>query len=73
MKITIEKHADGFTVDIDRPPIPEDRFKALYRLALTAIAGGVLLGAVRMVGVWAIVWAVGALVAVGLYKSIQRF
>ncbi len=53
----------------ERDPMPEGRFRALCCLALVAIAGGVLLGAVRMVGIWAIVWAVGALVAVGFYKS----
>jgi len=38
-----------------------------------AIGGIVLLGAIHMIGVWAVVWAVGALVLVGLYKIMQSF
>lgn len=39
-----------------------------FILWLAAIGGAVLLGAVHMVGVYAIAFAVGALVAIGLYK-----
>ncbi len=67
MKICLEY--GEVRLKIVRNPMPEGRFRALCCLALVAIAGGVLLGAIRMVGIWAIVWAVGALVAVGFYKS----
>ncbi len=63
----------GIVFEYERHPMPEGRFRALCSLALAAIAGGVLLCAVHMVGVWAIVWAFGALVAVGLYKFMQSF
>ena len=53
--------------------MPPERFSAVCKLAGAAIGGAVLLGAVRMVGIWAIVWAVGALVAVGLYKLLKYF
>jgi len=65
MKIHLEYN--GIVFELEHRPMPEGRFRALCRLALVAIAGGVLLGAVHMVGVWAIAWAVGALV-VGLGK-----
>jgi len=66
MKIHFE--LGDIVFEYEHRPMPEGRFRALCRLTLAAIAGGVLLGAVRMVGVWAIAWAVGALVAVGLFK-----
>ncbi len=68
MKVTIDHNGDGIHVELKRDPLPPERFTALCKLALAAIAGDVLLGAIRMVGIWAIVWAVGALVAVGFYK-----
>lgn len=69
MKITW-KHGDR-SVEFERQPMSPERFNALCKLAGAAIGGGVLLGAVRMVGIWAIVWAVGALVLVGLYRLIR--
>ncbi len=69
MKITW-KHGDR-SVEFERQPMSPERFNALCKLARAAIGGGVLLGAVRMVGIWAIVWAVGALVLVGLYRLIR--
>lgn len=42
-------------------------------LAGTAIGGVVLLGAIHMVGFWAIPCGMGALVAVGLYKLMKDF
>ncbi len=70
MKIHLEYNGAVFV--FEHRPMPEGRFRALCCLALVAIAGGVLLGAVRMVGIWAIAWAVGALVAVGFYKSMME-
>jgi amino acid permease len=64
------KHGDR-SVEFERQPMPPERFNALCKLAGAAIGGGVLLVAVRMVGIWAIVWAVGALVLVGLYRLIR--
>ena len=72
MKITIVKHRrGGFTVNMDRPPLPESRFKAVCKLARAVIGGSVLLGAIALVGFWVIPWAVGALTLVGLYKLIM--
>ena len=64
------KHGDR-SVEFERQPMSPERSNALCKLARAAIGGGVLLGAVRMVGIWAIVWAVGALVLVGLYRLIR--
>ena len=69
MKITW-KHGDR-SVEFERQPMSPERFNALCKLAGAAIGGGVLLLAVHMVGIWAIVWAVGALVLVGLYRLIR--
>ena len=69
MKITW-KHGDR-SVEFEHQPMSPERFNALCKLAGAAIGGGVLLGAVYMVGIWAIVWAVGALVLVGLYRLIR--
>lgn len=66
MKIHFEHKSTVF--EFEQPPMTQERFSALCKLAGGAIAGGALLGAIYMVGVWAIVWTVGALVAVGFYK-----
>lgn len=66
MKITW-KHGDR-SLEFQRQPMPPERFAALCKLAGGAIGGGVLLGLVHMLGVWGIVWAVAALVLVGIYK-----
>lgn len=59
-------------LEYEKGPMSPERFAATYRLVELAIGGAVLLGAIRMVGIWAIVWAVGALAAVGLYKLFQK-
>lgn len=64
MKITW-KHGDR-TVEFERKPMPEGRFRALCKLAWGVIGGAVLLVAVRMVGFSVIAAAVAALVLVGL-------
>ena len=66
MKITW-KHGDR-SIEFERQPIPQERFAALCKLAGAVIGGVVLLVAVHEVGIWAIAWAVGALVLVGLGK-----
>ncbi len=66
MKIHLEYH--GVVFEYEHHPMPEGRFRALCSLAGAAIAGGVLLGAVHMVGIWAIAWAVVALLLMGIYK-----
>lgn len=68
MRITIDRIGDDVRLQLERDPMPPERFNAVCKLAGAAIAGAVLLGAVHLVGFWAIPWAVGALVAVGLYK-----
>lgn len=69
MKITW-KHGDR-SIEFEHRPMPEGRFRVLCSLALAAIVGGVFLGTVAMVGVWAIVWAVGALTLYGLYQMFK--
>ena len=70
MKITW-KHGDR-SIEFERQPMREGRFRALCSLALAAIVGGVFLGTVALVGVWAIVWAVGVFVLYGLYQGIKE-
>lgn len=69
MKITW-KHGDR-SIEFERRPMPEGRFRALCALVLTVIVGAVLLGLVHMLGVWGLAWVVGALALVGAYKIIQ--
>jgi len=70
MKIRLEHN--GTILEVERRPMPESRFRALCALGFAAIAGGVLLGLVHMVGAWAIAGALGALGMVGVYKAIQN-
>ena len=62
MRVHLEHN--GTIFDYEREPMPTDRFWAVCGLIA-------LQGAVHAVGVLAIAWAVGALVAVGAYKLIQ--
>lgn len=62
MRVHLEHN--GTIFDYEREPMPTNRFRAVCGLIT-------LLGAVHAVGLWAVVWAVGALVAVGAYKLIQ--
>ena len=71
MKITIDRSENGVHTTIEREPMPPERFRAVVKLAGFAIGGAVLLGAIALVGFWAIPWAVGALVATGLYKLMK--
>jgi len=73
MKITINRTGDDVHMEVERTPLPPERFTTLCKLTGDAIGGIVLLGAIRMIGVWAVVWAVGALLLVGLYKVMQSF
>lgn len=70
MKLRLD--VDGNVFEYEREPMPPERFSAVCKLIGAAIGGVVLLGAIHMVGVWAIVWAVGALVAVGLYQAVKN-
>lgn len=63
------KHGDR-SIEFERQPMPPERFAALCRLAGAVIGGAVLLALVRMLDVWGLVWAVGALVLVGFGKLI---
>ncbi len=67
MKITW-KHGDR-SIEFEHTPMPPERFAALCKLAGAVIGGVVLLGAVRMVGLAAIVAAVVCLILVGLGKA----
>lgn len=60
MKVKVDDGGFRF----EREPMEPERFNALCRLARDAIAGAVFLGAVYMMGAWAL----AALVAVGVYK-----
>lgn len=61
------KHGDR-SIKFERQPMPPERFAVLCKLAGAAIGGLVLVALVRMVGTWAIVWAVGVVLIVGFGK-----
>lgn len=69
MKI-IWRHGDR-SIEFERQPMPPERFNTLCKLAGAVIGGGGLLVAARMVGIWAIVWSVGALALIGIYKLVK--
>ena len=69
MKIKLEM--DGKSFEYEREPMPPERFSALCRLAGGAIAGAVLLGAMRLDSLLTIVGAVVALILYGLYKTVM--
>ncbi len=71
MKITLDRTGDDIHIQVERDPMPPERFKALCRLAGAAIGGTILLVAIHLAGFWVVPWAVGALVAVGLYKLMK--
>lgn len=70
MKIMVD--ADNKVFQYDREPMSPERFSTVCKLVGAAIAGAVFLGIVHMVGFWAIPWAVGVLVAVGVYKLLVQ-
>ena len=69
MRIRIEH--DGTVFEFECRPMPEGRFRALCSLVLTAIIGAVLLGLVHILGVWGIVWPIGALVLYWFHQGIK--
>lgn len=70
MKIRLD--VDNRVFQYEREPMSPERFNALCKLVGAAIGGIVLLGAIHLVGFWAIPWTVGALVAVGVYKLLAQ-
>lgn len=71
MKIRLD--VDDRHFEYKTEPMSPERFEVVCKLVGAAIGGAVLLGAIHLVGFWAIPWSVGALVAVGLYKLIKDF
>ena len=66
MRIRLEHN--GTVFEFERRPMEIGRFTVLCKLAGAVIGGAVLVALVRMLGVWGIVWPVGVLVLIGLYK-----
>lgn len=60
------------SIEFERQPMPPERFNALCKLAGGAISGAVLLALVHMLDVWGLVYPIGALVLVGLYKLLKK-
>lgn len=58
MKIILD--VDNRRFEYETNPMPPERFAAVCRLLGAVIGGGVLLGAIALVGFWVIPWAVGA-------------
>lgn len=70
MRIKLEYH--GTTFEYERKPMEAERFTTLCKLTEAMIGGVMLVALVRMLGVWGIVWPVGALALIGLYKLMQE-
>lgn len=70
MKIKLDVEDKHF--EYETAPMPPERFEAVCKLAGAAIGGGVLLGAVQLVGAWAIGGALVALLLVGLGKMMAN-
>ena len=68
MKITTDRSGDVTHTTIELVPMSQKRFEAVCNLVGLAIGGAVLLGAIALVGFWAIPWAVGADVLTGVYR-----
>ncbi len=68
MKITFDHRGDGVHMEVQRDPMPPERFKAVCRLVAAGIGGAVFLVAVKLAGIAAIIGAAVALFMVGLYK-----
>ena len=66
MRIRLEHN--GTVFEFERRPMEIGRFTVLCKLAGAAVGGAVLVALVHMLGVWGIVWPVGVLVLIGLYK-----
>ena len=66
MRIRLEHN--GTVFEFERRPMEIGRFTVLCKLAGAVIGGAVLVALVHMLGVWGIVWPVGVLVLIGLYK-----
>ena len=58
----------GHSFELERQPMPPERFAILCKLAGAAIGGAVLVAQVRMLGIWGLVWPIGTLALVGIYK-----
>lgn len=66
MKLTLTKVDDDVLLEVERDPMPPERFRTVCNLAGAAIGGVVLLGAIHIIGVWAIGGALAALVLLRL-------
>lgn len=71
MKIRLDVEDKHFEYETE--PMTPERFKIVCNLVGGAIGGAVFLGAIYLVGFWAVPWGVGALVAVGVYKLMKDF
>lgn len=69
MKISLKR--GDVVLEYEKKPMPPERFRAVCRLTMAAIIGGTLLGAIHMIGAWAIAWAAGVLVLFGAYRIVQ--
>ncbi len=63
MKIRIEKHGGGFTVSIDRTPLPENRFKAVCAIAAAGVYTGMVIASAVLCGL-------SGLIVVGVVTTI---
>lgn len=66
MKISIDKREDGFTVHIDRPPLPEGRFKAVCALAAAGVYAGMVAAITALCGGFGLLLALFGTVLVAM-------
>ena len=70
MRIHLEHNGNVF--EFDRQPMEISRFAILCQLAGTTVGGVVLVRLVHMLGLWGLIWSLGGLVLVGVYRLIRR-
>lgn len=72
MKISIDKREGGFTVHIDRPPLPEGRFKAVCALAAAVVYAGIIIGVAALCGEFGLLLALfGTVMVTMVVKGLE--
>ena len=70
MKIIIDRRRDGFTVKIDRPPMKENRFRALCALAAAGIYAGMVWAVIALCGLLGLIAVGGVTVLIALLSAV---
>lgn len=68
MKIHL-KYGDA-SFKFERPPMEQERFTALCKLAGFAVCGGAVVATTYLLGVWGLIWPLAALVLAFVVQSV---